>query len=159
MQPLVILISLACVSAVSAGCFWHRRPNTSVLQSNAPPVKELGPSIEINPEIDASSEDQVVRACLSDKPVQQLNPISALRVPHEYISQLKLRGLIGVGACGRTYLGSWGSQPVSVKVMEHVVRKSNSRLLGEMPVLTTPVVHPNTLQMFRVRSSVWLLSS
>jgi hypothetical protein len=89
-------------------------------------------------------------ADLPSKPIQPLNIISAMRVPHEYINDLKIHGLIGLGACGRTYVASWKNQSVAVKIMDHFVRATNATALGKMPVLATVVDHPNVLPIHRV---------
>lgn len=89
-------------------------------------------------------------ADLPSKPIQPLNIISAMRVPHEYINDLKIHGLIGLGACGRTYVARWKNQSVAVKIMDHFVRATNATALGKMPVLATVVDHPNVLPIHRV---------
>lgn len=85
------------------------------------------------------------------KKIQPLSSTTFLRVPHEYVKDLTIKGVLGLGASGRAYLASLRGSPVAVKVMEHNVRAGNTKLLGDMPVLAVPLDHPNILRTYRVR--------
>lgn len=108
--------------------------------------------------VELSRPEHVVLEELPPKPIQPLNVVSAMRVPHEYINGLKIQGLIGLGACGRTYLASWKNQPVAVKIVDHFVRATNATGLGKMPVLATAVDHPNVLPIYRVGIGIYMLN-
>lgn len=84
------------------------------------------------------------------KKIQPLSSTTFLRVPHEYVKDLTIKGVLGLGASGRAYLASLRGSPVAVKVMEHNVRAGNTKLLGDMPVLAVPLDHPNILRTYRV---------
>jgi hypothetical protein len=85
------------------------------------------------------------------KKVQPLSSTTFLRVPHEYVKDLSIKGVLGLGASGRAYLASLRGSHVAVKVIEHNVRGGNTKLLGDMPVLSIPLDHPNILKTYRVR--------
>ena len=88
---------------------------------------------------------------LPAKRVQPLSSTTFLRVPFEYVKDLTIKGVLGLGASGRAYLASLRGAPVAVKVMEHNVRSGNKKLLGDMPVLAVPLDHPNIIKTYRVR--------
>jgi len=88
------------------------------------------------------------------KKIQPLSSTTFLRVPHEYVKDLTIKGVLGLGASGRSYLASLRGSPVAVKVMDHNVRAGNTKLLGDMPVLAVPLDHPNILRTYRVRKTL-----
>lgn len=84
------------------------------------------------------------------KPVQPISSISLLRVSNKYIEGLDIKGVVGMGASGRSYLASFFGAPVAVKIIEHNVRGANRSILGAMKVLSVPCPHPNILHTYRV---------
>ena len=84
------------------------------------------------------------------KPVQPITSISFLRVPTQYLEGLEIKGVLGVGASGRSYLASFHGAPTAVKIIEYNCRGSNTTVLSSMKVLSMPCPHSNVLHTYRV---------
>jgi hypothetical protein len=75
---------------------------------------------------------------------------AAFRVPGNHVVGLDISGFLGSGACGSTYAVRWHGAKAALKIVDHDIGRHNARLLGDIPVLATPIQHRNVIQLYRV---------